>query len=438
MPRKQWRRTRRQLRSRQAWRVRLLFWAGTLLVGVSATALALASDQAGYLFTRAVLDRPWLPFLVTPLGLLVITWLTRRYFPSSEGSGIPQVIAMLDGADEDKQREVLGPGTGLFKGLMIVLGLACGASIGREGPTVHIAAAISYSLTRFGSFPYHIRSRGMILVGAAAGLSAAFNTPLAGIVFAIEEMSRSFEARTTSVIFLGVVVAGMTALALQGNYTYFGTVSTHLDALDSVGAVLLCGLVGGGLGGGFSSLLIHGSTHLRGLRRTHPFTFAIACGLLLALIGLASGAATYGTGYEQAARALAEGDSGGLFYPLLKLAATVVSYLSGIPGGIFAPSLSIGANLGGELAPLLPSAPATALALLGMGGYFAGVVQSPITAVVIVMEMTDDQSLLLPLMATALVAQWISRHLCPRPLYHALADGFRRREAAEKRRDAGS
>jgi H+/Cl- antiporter ClcA len=428
MPRRQWRRSARQLRSKQIWWVRLLFWSGAVLIGVVATALATASEYASSLVLTVAQTWPWVPLVLTPAGLVLIAWLTRRFFPAAEGSGIPQAIAMLEVSNEARRQEILGLGTGLFKGLMIILGIACGASIGREGPTVHIATAISYSLSHIGRFRHFVRRRRLILAGAAAGLSAAFNTPLAGAVFAIEEMSRSFEARTSGVVFMAVIVAGMTALALQGNYSYFGSVSVPVEPLETVGAVLLCGFVGGLLGGLFSSLLIHGGTHLAWLRRAHPFVFAAICGLLLALIGLLSGGMTYGTGYEQAKLALTAGEGGGLFAPLLKLVATLISYLSGIPGGIFAPSLSAGATLGVELAPLLPSVPVAAVSLLSMAAYFAGVVQSPMTTVVIIMEMTDEQHILLPLMATVLLAQWVSRHVCPRPIYLALADDFLQEE----------
>jgi H+/Cl- antiporter ClcA len=156
----------------------------------------------------------------------------------------------------------------------------------------------------------------------------------------------------------------------------------------------------------------------------HPLAFAALCGVLIAAIGIASGGETYGTGYGQA-RALVEGahplpDS----FVALKFAATVVSYVSGIPGGLFAPSLSVGAGLGGWLSHLLPAAPAGAVVLLGMVGYFSGVVQAPITATVIVMEMTDNQALTVPLLATSFLAFGVSRLVCRRPVYGALARRF--------------
>jgi H+/Cl- antiporter ClcA len=150
------------------------------------------------------------------------------------------------------------------------------------------------------------------------------------------------------------------------------------------------------------------------------------CGLVLALIGLASDGSTYGTGYAQA-RALVAGQSNlpAKFF-VLKLAATIVSYCSGIPGGIFAPSLAVGAGLGRSIAHLLPSTPPGAIVLLGMVAYFSGVVQAPITAAVIVMEMTDNQDMTIPLMTTSFLAFGVSRLVCRRALYGALARRFLR------------
>jgi H+/Cl- antiporter ClcA len=156
----------------------------------------------------------------------------------------------------------------------------------------------------------------------------------------------------------------------------------------------------------------------------YPAVFAALCGLALAAIGVASGGQTYGTGYEQARGMVEATQSLPPSYVVLKFLATVISYISGIPGGLFAPSLSVGAGLGAWIAQFLPSAPAGAVVLLGMVGYFSGVVQAPITATVIVMEMTDDQRVTIPLMATAFLAFGVSRLICRRPIYGALARRF--------------
>jgi H+/Cl- antiporter ClcA len=152
--------------------------------------------------------------------------------------------------------------------------------------------------------------------------------------------------------------------------------------------------------------------------------FAALCGLLLAIIGTVSGGETYGTGFLQARSMVEEHSALPPVFALLKLAATVVSYVSGIPGGIFAPSLSIGAALGSVLAQAVPGAPVGAMILLGMTAYFSGVVQAPITATVIVMEMTANHTLTIPLMAMAFLSFAVSGLVCRRPLYGALAWRF--------------
>lgn len=438
MPRRRLRRSRRQLFSIRTWRTRLSFWAGAILVGLSATALALGSEYAGQAFRWLTEDRPYLPLLLTPLGLVAITYLTLRFFPGSQGSGIPQAIAALGKQEDAVRHSVLSIRIAIGKSLMVVLGVLCGASIGREGPTVHVAASIMYSLRRFARFPHHDVTRGLILAGAAAGLAAAFNTPLAGVVFAIEEMSRSFEERTSGTVITAVIIAGMIALSIQGNYSYFGVVAAYVDATavaSAALAVLVCGVLGGALGGAFSRFLVRGGKRLAPWSTAHPLVVAGLCGLGVALLGLVSGGSVYGTGYEEARALLAGEDSAGAAYPFLKLLATLVSYWSGIPGGIFAPSLSVGAGLGADLAPLFPALAVATVMLLGMVAYFAGVVQTPITAVVIVIEMTDDHSMLLPLMATALIANGVSRYICLKPIYRALSDQFLHAVHAVTRRE---
>jgi H+/Cl- antiporter ClcA len=272
------------------------------------------------------------------------------------------------------------------------------------------------------------RQPGLILAGAAAGVAAAFNTPLAGIVFGIEEMSRAFEARTSGLIIAAVIAAGLTSLALLGNYTYFGTSATMLkNGVDWL-AVPLCGVAGGLAGGLFSRIVVLMAQGLPGVVgraiKRHPVVFALVCGLVVAVCGLASGDTIYGTGYSQVKHALETGAPLAHSFAPLKFAATLLSTISGIPGGIFAPSLAVGAGLGRDIAPLFPNAPLAAILLLGMVSYFAGVVQAPITAFVIVTEMTDNHAMVVPLMAASLIAYATSRLICHEGIYHALAKGF--------------
>jgi H+/Cl- antiporter ClcA len=418
------------LLSTRLWSRRVVFWVGAVAVSLVAISFAGAANLSDAAFHRALAASPYLPFLLAPAGLGFSVWLTRTVFPGAQGSGIPQVIASLDMSDPAKVRSVLSLRVAAGKVLLTLIGLASGASIGREGPTVQVGASIMQALGQTLNLPRIEQQRALVLAGGAAGIAAAFNTPLAGIVFAIEELSRSFEHRTSGIVLTAVIIAGIATLAMQGNYTYFGVTSSVLTIGTGWLAVLACATAGGLAGGVFSAALVRAALGLPGRAgrfvARRPVMFAALCGLALACLGLLSQGATYGTGYAQA-RDLVAGQSHlpARFF-LLKLAATVVSYCSGIPGGIFAPSLAVGAGLGRSIAHLLPATPPGAVVLLGMVAYFSGVVQAPITAAVIVMEMTDNQAMTIPLMATSFLAFGVSRLVCRRALYGALARRFLR------------
>jgi H+/Cl- antiporter ClcA len=416
------RRSRRKLFSATAWKVRLVFWLGAVLVGVVCALFAEAAEWANHAFVGFAQANPYLPLVLTPLGMTAIVWITIRFFPGSQGSGIPQAIAALQVSSKSR---LLSLRIAIGKIFLTLLGLLAGGSIGREGPSVHIGASIMHSLGRFARFPPHYMERGLILAGGAAGVAAAFNTPLAGIMFAIEEMSRSFENRTSGIVIMAVVIAGVTAMAILGPYHYFGTASTGaLPGLETWLAVLLCGIIGGLLGGLFANLLVSGSRVVAPIARRTPLRVAFLAGLALAIIAFASGYSASGTGYIEAKAILTGSGEFDPWYPLNKMAATTASYLTGIPGGIFAPSLAAGAGVGADLGHWLPIAPLSVMILLGMVGYFAGVVQSPLTAFVIVVEMTAERDMILPLLATAFIAYGASHLVCPRPLYLSLAQAF--------------
>ena len=429
-PRRQrFRRLRRlPLVSPRLWLRRMVFWLGAVLVGLVAIAFAALADRAGEGFHRLVTHWPLLALVVSPACFALASYLTRTVFPGAQGSGIPQVIATLHMDDPRLVARILSLRIAVGKVLLTLLGLLGGGSIGREGPTVQVGASIMQALAQRLHLPRPETHRAMVLAGGAAGVAAAFNTPLAGIVFAIEELSHSYEGRTSGNVLTAVESGGEDSLALVGNYTYFGVTQVDLPMGAAWAAVPLCAVLGGLCGGVFSWMLVRASAGLPGLAgrllARHPVGFAALCGLLVALIGLASGGLTYGTGYAQA-RGLIEGETTlPASYFVSKLLATVVSYCSGIPGGIFAPSLSVGAGFGATLAEFLPVAPLGAMVLLGMVAYFSGVVQAPITAAVIVMEMTDGQNMIIPLMATSFIATGASRLICRRPLYGALAHRF--------------
>jgi H+/Cl- antiporter ClcA len=418
----------KNLLSAPHWKSRLLMWTSAAAVGVAAVAFAKIADLSQLGLRKLLGFSTAVPWILAPVGFFVIAWLTRRYFRGAEGSGIPQTIyAQRPDSGEIgllflKWRVVVG------RVFLAAAGLVCGGSIGREGPTVHVGAVIIHSVAKW--MPHgraEAHRRALILAGGAAGVAAAFNTPLAGIVFAIEELSKSFEERASGTTLTAVILAGVVAIALVGDYNYFGqpVVSKEIQAITP--SLLLVAIVCGLLGGGFSRVTLVSTTRLPGvlgrLRRERPAVFAGLCGLGIAALGAWSGGLTYGTGYEEA-RAILEGHAHLSWnYAPARAIATLLSYLSGIPAGLLAPSLSVGAGLGQFIADHLGQASAVPFAILGMCGYLAGVTQAPLTSFVIVMEMTSQHAMVLPLMVTAAIATAISKLISP-ALYQSLADRY--------------
>lgn len=406
------------------WQRQAIFLLGGIGVGAAAVVLAQLADLAQHAFALLLTKSRYAVLAVTPLGFMLSAYLTIRLFPNAQGSGIPQAIAARHLTDQGARESLVSIRIAVGKVILTLFGLLCGGSVGREGPTVQVGASIMFALGRVSPR----RQPGLILAGAAAGVAAAFNTPLAGIVFGIEEMSRAFETRTSSLIIAAVIAAGLTSLALAGNYAYFGSSAMSLARGMDWLAVPLCGVVGGLAGGLFSRTVI---ATARGFKtpfgraiKGHPLWFAFACGIAVAICGLLSGDTIYGTGYEQVKTALVHGSALPQDFGVLKLLATTFAAISGIPGGIFSPSLAVGAGIGSNIASFFHDAPLGAIMLLGMVSYFAGVVQAPITAFVIVTEMTDNHGMVVPLMAAALIAHVTSRMICEEGIYHALAKGF--------------
>jgi H+/Cl- antiporter ClcA len=425
------RRTRQRFFKRATWRTRLMFWLGAIIVGLSAGMFALVGDYADHFFRDHVANTWWLPFIVTPLGLVAIYWATHNLFAGAEGGGVQQTLMSLNDTSGKFSKQFLSVRVAVGRVVLTIAGLFAGATVGRAAPSIHLGAAIMYSIGRYMHVPAKYLERGLILTGGGAGIAAAFNAPLAGIVFAIEEMARSFDRRNTPMMLIGIVLAGMTMIAVrQDNYNYYGTTPEEFNFNLLWIGVLVCGVVGGLLGGTFSQLVISGTRFLRPYMPDHGMKIVFTCGVVLAIIGLLSGGTSYGTGYIESKQIVVCAGSESctaevsVFYPIYKMLATMITSLSGIPGGIFSPSLASGAGLGYDIALYFPVEMASTIVVLGMVAYFSGVLQTPITAFIIVMEMTDNQDLVLALMATSLIATGTSKLICKKSIYVALAENF--------------
>lgn len=412
------------------FRRRLALIGGAVLVGLAALAFAWAADEASAAFERMAARQRFLPLAITPLGFALIMWVTRAHAPLAAGSGIPQIIAASH-LGEQARRSLIDMRTAALKALLTVSALLVGASVGREGPTVQIAAAIMARVHQALAVPMRAS---VMIAGGAAGVAAAFNTPLAGITFAIEELASAYEQRMTLLVITAVIISGMVSLGIAGDYVYFGVVNAHLPLMESAPVALIAGLLGGLSGGLFARLALSAARSKNAFTqfaRARPVLFAALCGLVVAGIGIAS-RITWGTSYAPA-RALISGEDMPMWFGPAKFISTLATNVSGLPGGIFAPSLATGAGFGKLLGWFFPHSQVSAVILLGMTAYFTGVVRAPLTAVIIITETTGSRGFMLPLLGAALVADWAAQFICRERLYHGLSQRFLPEDISSKR-----
>src|SRR5271156_996149 len=393
--------------------------------------IGILSGLAAVLFTLAIKGTTYLLFGISPSAVrflivptvvsFVAGFLLKRYFPEARGSGVPQTEAAYHLQDG------YVPGRVAFgKFLTGVMCIGCGHSMGREGPSVQIAAGMASSIGRwFRLSP--ARARSLVPVAAAAALAGAFNTPVAAVLFALEEIIGDMNAPLIGSAVVASVAAVIVERSVLGNSPIFHVPQYKLVSSAELIAYLLLGVIGGVVSLAFCKGLLRARTlFLKMPRRTYLFHPA-AGGLIIGVI-LIFFPQVMGVGYEYVNQAL----NGGLLLKTMlvlcvaKLVATIISYSSGNAGGIFAPSLYLGAMAGGAVGVLMhrfspfPPGDPGAYALVGMGTLFAGIIRAPMTSVFMIFELTQDYQVLVPLMVANMISYLISQRYQPVPLYHAL------------------
>jgi CIC family chloride channel protein len=372
----------------------------------------------------------WWTLLVPTLGGMVSGLLLHYVVPNARGSGIPQVkVAYAGRGGPLRMRDSVGK---FFVG---ALQIGTGSSLGREGPTVQIAAGLASRIGRLARLsPDDIRR--LLPVGAAAGIAAAFNAPIAAVTFTIEEVVGTLDQTVLSGVIVAAALAAIVERSVLGAHPVFDMPQgAGLDHASSLLLYAALGLASAVLSVIFTDSLLAVRRGFRDLKAlpgwAKPAVGALATGgLAVAAMALLGSSGVTGGGYATLGAALAGKVAVGVLVPLclLKLAATVFSYSSGGAGGIFAPALFIGGMAGGAIGALdmalFQHGPASmgAFALVGMGAVFAGIIRAPITSVLIIVEMTGGYSLILPLMIANMLAYGIARHYRPSPIYEALLE----------------
>jgi CIC family chloride channel protein len=364
----------------------------------------------------------WRRFLVPVTGSLVMGYLLYKFFPDARGSGVPQTKAALYA-----RGGFISFSTLFGKFFCTSVTLASGIPLGREGPAVQVGAGIASVLGRaLGLRPERVKA--LLPVGAAAAVAAAFNTPLAAVLFALEEVVGDLHAPVLGSVVIASATSWGVLRLLLGNEPLFQTPQYQLVSSWELIAYGLLGIAGGVVSATFTQLLLR----LRAWFKRRPAKTVwfqpVAGGLVVGVMGWFV-PSVMGVGYQYVGDALNDSLTLKLMLTLLvlKLVATAVSYASGNAGGIFGPSLFLGAMLGGAVGSVaqhfFPSHVAApgAYALVGMGAAFAGIVRAPMTSVVMIFEITRDYAVIVPLMVSNLVSYFISSRMQKEPIYEVLA-----------------
>jgi CIC family chloride channel protein len=395
----------------------------TLLIGATVGLVIVAFVAiTEYLGTALVEAGAWQRFLSPTLGSLVAGWLVFRYFPDARGSGIPQTrIALILQNGVIRLRTVLG------KLLCSTISLGSGVALGREGPSVQIGAGIASVIARaLGLSEASVRS--MIPVGTAAAIAAAFNTPLAAVLFTLEEILANLHARVVGSVVIGAATSWIVLRLLLGDEPLFQVPGYQLVHPLEFGAYAVLGITGGLVSTVFVRLLLKlRAGFLTMDARWKPFAPALG-GLTVGVLALGVPGVA-GAGYHLVGDAL-NGQMGLRMMAMLlaaRLVATAVCYSSGNPGGLFGPALFLGAMLGGSVGHLVhalfpdQTGNAGAYALVGMGAAFAGIIRAPMTSVIMIFEVTRDYTIIVPLMIANLCSYFVAQRLERRTVYESIS-----------------
>lgn len=409
------------------------FWIGSVITGFFAVMYAKIFAWGENLL-HFILDwHDWMIFIIAPIGFVLSWWLVKEFAPNAKGSGIPQVMAAVELAnpkEHTKIRSLLSIKIIVFKIISSVILVIGGGAVGREGPTIQIAGSIFRKVNEYlPDWWPKISKKNMIMTGAAAGLAAAFNTPLGGIVFAVEELSKTHINYFKTALFTAVIIAGLTAQTLAGSYLYLGYPKTNDVSLMVMFPIILVGGIAGILASQLSVTMLKISDwKKRKLKNDRAnVLFLVGCALIIAFISFFVSREVLGSGKEIMERVLFTQDKHEDWYvPILRMLGPALSFTSGGAGGIFAPALTAGASIGSVISGIihLTSNETNVVILAGMVAFLTGITRAPFTSAIIVLEMTDRHSLIFHLMLAGMVSSLFSILVSRHSLYDVLKMNF--------------
>lgn len=402
------------------------FWIGSVITGFIAVLYAKLFAWGESLLHFILNWHDWMIFIMAPVGFVLSWWLVKEFAPNAKGSGIPQVMAAVELANPKEHRKIrnlLSFKIIVFKILSSVVLVIGGGAVGREGPTIQIAGSVFRKVNEYlPEWWPKISKKNMIMTGAAAGLAAAFNTPLGGIVFAVEELSKTHINYFKTALFTAVIIAGLTAQTLAGSYLYLGYPKTNDVSLMVMFPIILVAGIAGILASQLSvSMMKINAWKKKTLKsdRSQIF-FLIVCALVIASVAVFISREILGSGKEIMERILfTENKHEEWYIPVLRIFGPALSFTSGGAGGIFAPALTAGASIGSVISGALHLTPheTNVVVLGGMVAFLTGITRAPFTSAIIVLEMTDRHSLIFHLMLAGMVSSIASLLVVRHSLY---------------------
>jgi H+/Cl- antiporter ClcA len=410
----------------------LPFWAGAFISGAVAVLYAKLFSWAE-LGTHLIFERAnWTFFIITPTCFILAWWVVLKYSPFARGSGIPQVSAAIELSNPKHNYTVnslLSLRVIYIKILSSLIMVFGGGVIGREGPTIQISGSIFKIINDLLPAWYpKISKRNMIVTGAAAGLAAAFNTPLGGIVFAIEELTKTHFSFFKSALLTGVIIAGLTALNFLGPYLYLGYPQLNGVTAWVIIAIIPLAIITGIAGSGMGKIILYIFRKKKSLKKSYQNVIYVAiCGLIIASLAILIDSKTFGSGKEIMLSTLFTNQKHLEWYmPFLRVIGSIVSFSTGASGGIFAPSLSAGASIGAVFAGWfhLSSSETNLIILCGMTGFLTSITRSPFTSSILVLEMTNSHNVIFYIMLTALFSNLIATVISRHSFYDHLKDQY--------------
>ena len=421
------------------------FWIASALTGLLAVFYAKVFSLVEELSFDILHDNPWLIFILAPVCFFVAGWMVTKFAPFARGSGIPQVMAAIELAEPETQKKVdrfLSIKVIWVKVVSSLTMLFGGGAIGREGPTIQIAASVFRLVNRVipSDWP-KVSSRNMITTGAAAGLAAAFNTPLGGIVFAVEELSKTHISFFRTALFSAVIISGLTAQAFLGPYLYLGYPKVADLSWFIMGVVIIVAAISGLAGGSFGVIIIKAMEFQFRMKKQYQPLYLVSCGLALAALSYFVSDIVVGSGKNTISDLLfSEDKSSDIKVFFLRFIGPILSFTGGGAGGVFAPSLATGATIGGMAADWfnLKASDANLIILTGMVGFLTGVTRTPFTSSILVLEMTDRHSVIFYLMLGGMVASVVALSVDRRSFYERLKRAYIKRSLNDSKNQQSS